>query len=69
MVQDIRDPVESCYQVLEILIPAKDHPSIGIGNVRFELACHPGVWKWVRMLAITAIGLMYSSETGWASKL
>ena len=52
MAREIRDPIELRYQILGVLIPARDTSSILVGNALFHLARNPHLWAGLRETAL-----------------
>ena len=61
MAMETQDPYDLRSQVLNVFFPARDTAAIAFGNIIFQLARHPHVWKDLRgeVLAISSQPLTF----------
>ena len=53
LAKQIRDPIALRYQILGVLLPARDTTSRAVGNTLFQLARHPHIWQKLRQASLT----------------
>ncbi|KAL9087161.1 MAG: hypothetical protein Q9165_006812 [Trypethelium subeluteriae] len=53
LAKQIRDPIALRYQILGVLLPARDTTSRAVGNALFQLARHPQIWQRLRQVSLT----------------